>query len=62
MFVNPIKIGVTQRARMETILGKAPAIFNGHEPPRGVYPYVKFQGHTETIGAHLLESDPQYMF
>ena len=56
------KIEVIQSAGMDTILGKFPAIFNGHEPPRGVYPYVKFQGHTETIGAQLLESDPQYMF
>ena len=26
---------------METILGKSPAIFNGHQPPRAVYPYVE---------------------
>ena len=32
-FVNPIKIEVTRRSRMETILGKSPAIFNGHQPP-----------------------------
>ena len=25
---------------METILGKAPAIFNGHQPPRAVDPYM----------------------
>ena len=24
---------------METTLGKAPAIYNGHQPPRAVYPY-----------------------
>ena len=24
---------------METILGKFPAIFNGHQPPRADYPY-----------------------
>ena len=27
-FVNPIKIGVTLSARMKTILGQGPAIFN----------------------------------
>ena len=32
-FVNPIKIGVTQRFRMEIIFAKTPAIFNGHHPP-----------------------------
>ena len=26
--------------RMETNLGKAPVIFNGHQPPRAVYPYM----------------------
>ena len=26
---------------METILGKSPAIFNGHQPPRADYPYMK---------------------
>ena len=41
-FVNPIKIEVTQRARMETILGKSPAILNGHQPPRADYPYVSY--------------------
>ena len=25
---------------METTLGKAPAIYNGHQPPRAVYPYM----------------------
>ena len=39
-FVNPIKIEVTQRARTETILGKSPAISNGHQPPRADYPYM----------------------
>ena len=39
-FVNPIKIEVTRSARMETILGKFPAIFNGHQPPRADDPYV----------------------
>ena len=29
---------------METILGKAPAIFNGHQPPRADDPYGG--GHT----------------
>ena len=38
-FVNPIKIEVTRRARRETILGKSPAISNGHQPPRAEYPY-----------------------
>ena len=38
-FVNPIKIEVTRRARTETILGKSPAIFNGHQPPRVLDPY-----------------------
>ena len=32
-FENPIKIEVTRRARMATILGKPPAISNGHQPP-----------------------------
>ena len=26
---------------MKTILGKAPAIFNGHKPPRAVDPYIE---------------------
>ena len=39
-FVNPIQIGVTQRAKMERILGMTPAISNGHQPPRAVDPYV----------------------
>ena len=39
-FVNPIKIKVTRRARTETILGKSPAIFNGHQPPRADDPYM----------------------
>ena len=38
-FVNPIKIELTRSVRMETTLGKAPAIYNGHQPPRAVYPY-----------------------
>ena len=38
-FVNPVKIEVTRRARMEMILGKSPAIFNGHQPPRADDPY-----------------------
>ena len=37
--VNLIKIEVTRRARTETILGKSPAIFNGHQPPRADDPY-----------------------
>ena len=37
--VNLIKIEATRRARTETILGKSPAIFNGHQPPRADYPY-----------------------
>ena len=37
--VNPIKIEVTRRARTETILGKSPAIFNGHQPTRADYQY-----------------------
>ena len=41
-FVNPIKIEVTRRARTETILGKSPAIFNEHQPPRADDPYVDF--------------------
>ena len=40
-FVNPIKIELTRSVRMETTLGKAPAIYNGHQPPRAVYPYVQ---------------------
>ena len=39
-FVNPIRIEVTRRARTETILGKSPAISNGHQPPRADYPYT----------------------
>ena len=39
-FVNPIKIEVTRWARIETILGEAPAIVNRHQPPRAVYPYI----------------------
>ena len=35
-----VLIEVTRSARMETILGKSPAIFNGHQPPRTVYPYM----------------------
>ena len=38
--VNPIKVVVTQSARMETIIRKATAIFNGHQPPRAVFPYI----------------------
>ena len=38
-FVNPIKIEVTRRARTEMILGKSPAIYNGHQPPRADDPY-----------------------
>ena len=41
-FVNPIKIEVTRRARTETILGKSPAICNGHQPPRADDPYAYF--------------------
>ena len=40
LFVNLIKIGVIQSAKMETILEKAPAFFNVHQPPRAVYPLV----------------------
>ena len=39
-FVNPIKIEGIRRARTETILGKSPAILNGHQPPRADYPYM----------------------
>ena len=39
-FVNPRKIEVIRSGRMEKILGKSPAIFIGHQPPRAVYPYV----------------------
>ena len=28
---------------METILGKAPAIFNGHQLPRAVDPYMQYR-------------------
>ena len=35
-----MKIKVTQSTRMETILGKAPAIFKGHQPPQAVCPYI----------------------
>ena len=48
-FVNPIKIEVTQSIRMETNLGKAPAISNGLQPPRAVYP------HTTSAKKSLLE-------
>ena len=30
-----------RRARMETNLGKTPAIFNGHQPPHAVDPWEK---------------------
>ena len=42
-FVNPIKMEVTRRARTETILGKSPAIFNGHQPPQADDPYMLTQ-------------------
>ena len=37
---NKKKNCVTQYARIEKILGKAPEIFNGHQPPRTVYLFM----------------------
>ena len=50
-FVNPIEIEVIKSARMETILGKSPAICNGHQPPRADYPYIskKYVDHISVI-------------
>ena len=42
-FVHPIKIEVTRKARTETILGKAPAIFNGPQPPQADDPYMRLR-------------------
>ena len=48
-----MKIEVTQNARMETNLGKAPTLLNGHQPPQAVYPYEQLY---EKELFHLIKS------
>ena len=62
-FVNPIKIGVTRRARIETIWGKAPAIFNGHQPPRADDPYMYiYIWYVSKLGSNLWPQPKKKIF